>query len=84
MGKTLYVGNLAWTTTSEQLASAFEPHCQVVSARIITENESGRSKGFGFIEIEGEPEKAIKEMNGFSFNGRSLIVSEARQKQNRA
>jgi RNA recognition motif-containing protein len=79
--KTLYVGNLLWSTTEEELRSAFEAHAPVNSARIITERETGRSRGFGFVEVEdNDAPKIIKEMNGFQLGGRSLIVNEARPK----
>ena len=84
MVKTLYVGNLPWSATNEQLVSAFEAQAPVISARVITEKESGRSKGFGFIEVADEDaEKVIKAMSGTALGGRSITVSEARPKQNR-
>jgi len=79
--KTLYVGNLSWSINDQELASVFEAHAPVISARVITERESGRSKGFGFVEVEdNDAPKVIKEMNGFSLGGRSLMVNEARPK----
>jgi RNA recognition motif-containing protein len=79
--KTLYVGNLSWGTTEEELRQAFEAHAPVTSARIISERETGRSRGFGFIEVENnDAPKVVKEMNGFQLGGRSLIVNEARPK----
>jgi len=81
MVKSLYVGNLSWGVKEEELISAFEAHAPVISARIITDNVSGRSKGFGFVEVEdNDAPKVIKEMNGFPLSGRSLIVNEARPK----
>lgn len=81
MAKTLYVGNLPWNISDEELRSAFEAHAQIISARIITERETGRSRGFGFVEVEdNDAPKVIKEMNGFELKGRSLIVNEARPK----
>lgn len=81
MVKTLYVGNLPWSTSEAELRDAFEAHCPVISARVISERESGRSKGFGFVEVEdNDAPKVIKEMNGFQLGGRSLIVNEARPK----
>lgn len=81
MVKTLYVGNLAWSTTDQELASVFEAHAPVISARVITERETGRSRGFGFVEVEdNDAPKVIKEMNGFQMSGRSLMVNEARPK----
>lgn len=81
MVKTLYVGNLPWSCTEAELTAAFEAHAPVISARIITERETGRSRGFGFVEVEdNDAPKVIKEMNGFQLGGRSLIVNEARPK----
>jgi RNA recognition motif-containing protein len=79
--KTLYVGNLPWTISEQELSAAFEAHAPVISARIISERETGRSRGFGFVEVEdNDAPKVIKEMNGFQLGGRSLIVNEARPK----
>lgn len=81
MVKTLYVGNLPWNISEQELRSAFEAHAPVTSARIITERETGRSRGFGFVEVEdNDAPKVIKELNGFQLGGRSLIVNEARPK----
>ena len=84
MTKTLYVGNLPWSTNEADLTAAFEAHGPVVSARIVTEKGTGRSRGFGFVEVEDpDAEKMVKAMNGFQFGGRPLIVNEARPKQAR-
>ena len=84
MSKTLYVGNLLWQTTEAELIGAFEAHGQVISARMVTERETGRSRGFGFVEVEdADAQKMIKAMNGYSLGGRALIVNEARPKQSR-
>lgn len=84
MSKTLYVGNLPWQTTEQELTTSFEAHGQVVSARIVTERETGRSRGFGFVEVEdADAGKMIKAMNGFSLGGRALLVNEARPKTSR-
>lgn len=84
MAKTLYVGNLPWNISEQELRQAFEAHAPVNSARIITERETGRARGFGFIEVEdNDAPKVIKEMNGFQLGGRSLIVNEARPKAQR-
>lgn len=81
MVKTLYVGNLPWSISEQELSTAFEAHAPVISARIISERETGRSRGFGFVEVEdNDAPKVIKEMNGFQLGGRSLIVNEARPK----
>ncbi len=82
MAKTLYVGNLPWSTTEEDLARAFAGVCTVKSCRIITDRETGRSRGFGFVEVEDdEAEQAISAVNGTNFGGRDIIVNEARPKQ---
>ena len=81
MTKSLYVGNLPWTTSEDELRQSFEAHGQVISARIISERETGRSRGFGFVEVEdNDAPKMVKEMNGFQLSGRALIVNEARPK----
>jgi RNA recognition motif-containing protein len=84
VSKTLYVGNLPWQATEAELTSSFEAHGQVISARIVTERETGRSRGFGFVEVEdADAQKIIKAMNGFSLGGRALMVNEARPKSSR-
>lgn len=76
----LYVGNIPFSVTEEQLKQHFARHGSVVSVRIITDKLSGRSKGFGFVEMGsgGEAERAMAALNGTEFEGRSLVVSEAR------
>ena len=85
MNKKLYVGNLLYELTDDQLKDAFAPVGTVVSASIIRYRDSGRSKGFGFVEMstEEEAQKAIDTMNGQDFQGRKLVVSEARPPQPR-
>ncbi len=84
MSKTLYVGNLPWATTEEELAQAFAQHAQVISARIIMDRETGRSRGFGFVEVADEDvDRAVEAMNGTQLHGRDIIVNEARPRQNR-
>jgi RNA recognition motif-containing protein len=81
MVKSLYVGNLPWSINDQELSSAFEAHAPVISARVITDRESGRSRGFGFVEVEdNDARKVIKEMNGFKLGDRSITVNEARPK----
>ena len=83
MARTLYVGNLPWSTTADDLMQAFSQHAQVVSARIITDRETGRSRGFGFVEVSDEDaEKAVEALNGTNLGGRDIIVNEARPRQN--
>lgn len=84
VAKTLYVGNLPWATTEDDLSQAFSAHANVKSCRIITDRETGRSRGFGFVEVADEDaERAIAAMNGTVFGGREIIVNEARPRQGR-
>jgi RNA recognition motif-containing protein len=78
MKKKLYVGNLSFETTETELKELFAQAGQVETVRIITDRDTGRSKGFGFIEMQDGGDKAIAQMNGKDFNGRSLTVNEAR------
>ncbi len=82
MTKTLYVGNLPWSSTESTLADAFRPYGNVISSRIITDKETGRSRGFGFVEVADEDaEKMIEAMNGNEIGGRQIVVNEAKPKQ---
>lgn len=80
MSKKLYVGNLLYEVSDEDLKEVFAPAGNVVTASVVRYHDSGRSKGFGFVEMETEEEaqKAIDTLNGQDFKGRKLIVSEAR------
>jgi RNA recognition motif-containing protein len=80
MGAKLYVGNLPYNVTEERLQQHFAQHGSVLSARIITDKFTSRSKGFGFVEMGGDQdaEKAIGVLNGTDFEGRNIVVSEAR------
>ncbi|EGO64442.1 RNA recognition motif domain-containing protein [Acetonema longum] len=83
MAATLYVGNLPWSTTDTALTEAFREHGTVYSSRIITDKETGRSRGFGFVEVEdADVEKMITAMNGTDFGGRQIVVNEAKPRQN--
>lgn len=80
--KKLYVGNLPWTTTEADLEELFSPFGTVHSAAVITERDTGRSRGFGFIELDDSAaEKAIEELNGKDLGGRQLRVNEAQDKR---
>ena len=80
--KKIYVGNLPWSTTEADLRDLFAPFGDVVSAAVITDRETGRSRGFGFVELDGpDADKAIAELDGRDFGGRPLRVNEAQQKQ---
>jgi cold-inducible RNA-binding protein len=85
MSKKLYVGNLSFQTTESDLTSMFEQHGNVESARIITDRDTGRSKGFGFVEMSDNEaaEKAIAQLNGKEVGGRALTVNEARPMERR-
>ena len=78
--KKLYVGNLAWATTDEDLKQLFSEFGSVASAVVITDRESGRSRGFGFVELEDGADQAIEALNGQEHNGRPLRVNEAQSK----
>lgn len=80
----IYCGNLSYDMTDDDLRNAFEDHGKVSSAKIIMDRESGRSKGFGFVEMESEEEAkaAIQELNGAMINGRNLRVNEAKPRSN--
>lgn len=79
---TLYVGNLPWSTTAEELLTWVSPYTQAVSARIVSDRQTGRSRGFGFIEVEQEAAPAIIEaLNGTMLAGRVVTVNEAQSRQ---
>src|SRR5438105_1257875 len=82
MGKKLYVGNLSYSMTDGDLVKLFEPHGSVTSAQVIMDRDTGRSKGFGFVEMgsDQEAQAAIAAMNGAEVDGRTLTVNEARPK----
>ncbi len=82
MVKTLYVGNIPWALKEDDLITAFSQHGEVLDCRIITDNRSGRSKGYGFVEVpEGEADKLIEAMNGAGLEGREIIVNEAKSRK---
>src|SRR5215467_11749436 len=83
MGKKLYVGNLAYGVTSSDLETMFAAHGTVQSAQVIMDRDTGRSKGFGFVEMSSDQEAqaAIAALNGKQTDGRSLTVNEARPKE---
>ena len=86
MGKKLYVGNLSYSVDSSELEQLFAQHGQVVSAQIINDRDTGRSKGFGFVEMATDQEAttAVAALNGQQHNGRALTVNEARPREERA
>ena len=83
MGKKLYVGNLGWGVTDSQLQDLFSPYGTVASAQVIADRDTGRSKGFGFVEMgtDQEAQAAISGMHGQLVEGRPLTVNEARPKE---
>ena len=82
MSRKIYVGNLPWSTTSQDLEAMFAPHGAVRSAEVISDRETGRSRGFGFVEMETDEglQAAISALNGQEMNGRPLTVNEARER----
>ena len=86
MGKKLYVGNLSYGVDSSELEQMFGAHGTVVSAQIINDRDTGRSKGFGFVEMgtDEEAQAAIAALNGQDHNGRALTVNEARPREERS
>ncbi|MBP9842198.1 MAG: RNA-binding protein [Simkaniaceae bacterium] len=84
MAKKLFVGNLPHAVTDSQLKTIFEEHGAVASARVIMDRDSGRSKGFGFVEYDDDnaAQSAIRAMNGKEVDGRPLTVNEARPREN--
>ena len=85
MSAKLFVGNLDYTVTSEELKNMFSEFGNVVDAVVITDRETRRSRGFGFVEFgsEDEAKKAVEAMNGKDINGRKINVNEAKPQENR-
>jgi RNA recognition motif-containing protein len=80
--KKIYVGNLSWGVTDASLRAAFEPFGEVHSATVVNDRETGRSRGFGFVEMDAaDAERAIRELDGRDLDGRAMRVNEAQQKQ---
>jgi RNA recognition motif-containing protein len=85
VGNRLYVGNLAYSVTDETLQRAFSAHGTVTSAKVMMDRDSGRSKGFGFVEMatDEQAQAAIRAMNGTSIDGRAVTVNEAKPREDR-
>jgi len=85
MSTKLFVGSLSWNVTDDQLKEAFSAAGTVVSANVITDRDSNRSKGFGFVEMSSDAEaaEAVKQLNGKEMDGRAITVAEARPKEDR-
>jgi len=82
MAKTLYVGNLPWSTTESILSETVQSHVNVLSSRIITDSETGRSRGFGFVEVDDDDApKIVAAMNDTDFGGRQIVVNEAKPRE---
>jgi RNA recognition motif-containing protein len=84
MAKNLYVGNLPYQTTADDLREAFSKFGTVVRSQVVSDRETGRSRGFGFVEMADGGEQAIEGMNGTDFQGRTLTVNEARPREERS
>ncbi len=86
MGRKLYVGNLPYSATEQTLQDTFSQCGTVDWVNVITDRDTGQSKGFGFVEMssEGEAQKAIQELNGSSLDGREITVNEAKPQQKRS
>jgi cold-inducible RNA-binding protein len=86
MGRRLYVGNLPYSASEQTLEAEFSAHGRVESVKLITDRDTGRSKGFGFIEMSSDAEAnaAIAAMNGRELDGRSITVNEARPQNKKA
>jgi RNA recognition motif-containing protein len=85
MAKNIYVGNLPWAATADDLLELFGKFGKVARAQVITDRETGRSRGFGFVEMEndGEAQQAIDALNGFQHDNRPLTVNEAKPREER-
>lgn len=85
MAKKLFVGGLAWATTDESLSAIFAKAGTVTSANVVKDRYTGKSRGFGFVEMSNDEEadKAIAELNGQALDGRTISVSEARPREDR-
>ncbi|HYF94363.1 MAG TPA: RNA-binding protein [Symbiobacteriaceae bacterium] len=84
MTKTLYVGNLPWSVTNDDLSQAVAQYADVISARVATDRETGRSRGFGFVEVPADKAQGvIDSLNGADWEGRALTVNEAKPREER-
>ena len=83
MSKKLYVGNISFQTTNEELMQAFGQYGTVTSAQVVTDRETGRSRGFAFVEMADGGDQAIAAMNGALLGGRTLTVNEAKPREER-
>ena len=81
--KNLYVGNLPFNTTADELREAFEQYGVVTQSKVISDRETGRSRGFGFVEMSDGADAAVTALNGQDFQGRTLTVNEAKPREDR-
>ena len=79
----IYIGNLNWSATNEEISDLFSAYGEVISAKIITDKFTRRSKGFGFVEMNSGGSAAIDALNGKDFKGRPLVVNEAKPREDR-
>lgn len=80
MGKTIYVGNLPFSANEEDVRALFEPFGEVTSVKFINDRDTGRFRGFGFVEMNSGLEEAVRELDGKDFGGRTLRVNEAKER----
>ena len=84
MTKTLYIGNLPWSVTNEDLGQAVAQYAEVLSSRVASDRETGRSRGFGFVEVPADKAQAVIDaLNGAEWEGRALTVNEAKPREER-
>jgi RNA recognition motif-containing protein len=84
MSKNIFVGNLSYQTTADELREAFEAYGAVTRAQVCTDRDTGRSRGFGFVEMSDGGDEAIAALNGAVLGGRALTVNEAKPREERA
>jgi len=85
LAKTIYVGNLPWSATEDDLTQLVSPHAQVVSVRVAMDRETGRSRGFGFVEVEdSQLQAALDALQNIEMDGRVLTINEARPREPRS
>src|SRR5436309_2134936 len=83
MSKNIYVGNLTFQTTADDLRELFAQYGTVTSAQVVSDRETGRSRGFGFVEMADGGDEAVAALNGTQFQGRTLTVNEAKPREER-
>lgn len=85
LAKTLYIGNLPWSATEDDLTALVSPHATVLAARVATDRETGRSRGFGFVEVQDDQlEQAVEALQNVEMGGRLLTVNEAKPREPRS